>query len=439
MRYRACVALRRTLPSCHLLRHLPALVLLACAFALAACSNAQPDPVSRVQPPVLTPTSQPATPVPMRAVETPLQGDIAIWHSLSDTEHPVLASMLDQLSRTHPDLDLTSVYMEPHRVPEQLLNAILSGTGPNLLVAPASHFPDLRAEHLVTSWNDVLRDEDLAAFVPPALFGLIHESALMGIPLWAETVMLFVNTDLVSRSEMPDDLEQLLTQATHAPAPILGLYPSLFHLSWGFPAFGGVLFDTQYRVVLDQSDGGALFLAWLRRANRTPGIRVSMDYAALKQAFLDGEMPLFIDGPWLLPEAEAALGSALQIRGIPEGPAGPSRPWLTTEAVFLVAGQSEVQQALSARTALLMAGMEEHIVDTVHRLPAVQDASNLGPAPVRQFRKLLPAALQMPHVPELQSVWPLGQEMLQKAVNTEEKTEDLVARFALLANEENGK
>lgn len=424
------------------MRRAGSFLLFACLLGLwgavwaAACSGPVQNGAADV-----APGSTPLPPIETARREPPLAwtAPVVVWHSLTGSEREFLAGALERIGAEHPDLSLSHAYVPPHQAADALLHAVLSGEGPNILVAPAAQLPALSAESLIASLNGVVQEDELADFLTPALFGLIQDEQLMGLPLWTDSVALFVNTDLLPLADVPEDMTQLLRRAQAAEQPLLGLYASLFHLAWGFPAFGGILLDVDNRVVLDQGTGGAAFLDWLRHADAAPGLVVSRDYEALRRAFLTGALPMFIDGAWSLAAAQEALGAAVQIREIPAGPAGPARPWLTAEAAFLVKGQAPPRLRLSAALVQELASMEADIADVAQRLPAKQAQPQAGTAPVRQFRALLPRAHRMPHGPEWPSLWRLGHELLHQTLASPESAANLVARFALLANAENGK
>ncbi len=400
--------------------------------AVAPTATALPSPSlpTATAPPVLT-QALPA-----------MAGEVTIWHSLSHADLEFLEEAIVQMEVSYPDLRLSHTYVAPHRVVSRLLKAILSGQGPEILLAPASRLPELHAEGLVIPLDTLVQEEDLEDLAAPALFGLIHEQQLLGLPLWAETVLLYANTDLISPSDVPEDTDAMLALAQGEGQPVVGMYLSLFHLSWGFQAFGGVLFDADHKVVLDQSAEGIDFLVWLQQAHASPGLAVSSNYYSMRQSFLAGKMPLFLDGPWTLAAAEDALGASLAIHAVPSGPVGPARPWLTTEAILLVPGQSRAQQLVSIHIARELLGLEDEIIDIAHRLPVTRHRMQAGSKAVRSFRALLPFTQHMPHVSEMTSVWRLGNELLMQTLQVDMSPADLasaVAHFALLANEENDK
>lgn len=369
-----------------------------------------------------------------------LAGDVLIWHSLKNADLAFLTEAMEAVGRDFPDVALSHRYVAPHETVPHLLRAILSGEGPDLLITPASRLPELRAENLVSPLNQFVSETELEGLIASSIFGLIHDQQLQGLPLWAEAVMLFANTDLIAVGDIPSDTTELISKAEEAPSPLLGLYASLFHLSWGLPAFGGVLFDADYQVVLDQSPGGADFLRWLHEAHRTPGITVTTDYEMLRSSFLQGTLPLFVDGPWLLAAAEEALGRDLDIRPLPDGPFGTSEPWLTVEAITLVAGKSADRQRTGIGVGLALMRKTEAMLGKSDRLPAMQDRMNEGSRAQRRFRELLPRTRHMPHVRELDSAWRLSHDLLEAILTGEidsRAIETQLARFALLTNEEN--
>lgn len=404
-------------------------VLAVIVFILGCTAAGDPaaDPAAPTSPAVESNAGDPASPT----------GHYTIWYSWTGDDQEALREMLDRLRADNPRLMIDSYYIDSDLLIHQLVNAILTGEGPSLVLAPAARYPELNAEGLVAPFNSTVPDLDFSTFDSPALLGLIRDEKLVGLPIWSESVALYVNNSLMPPSRMPSTLDELLTQAFDAQIPQLGLYQSLFHLAWGFYAHGGVFFDAGGRMVLDQSPGAPLFLDWLRQADDAQGIWITADYEELKTAFRTGNLPMFIDGPWSLREFEEALGQSLRVHRIPPGPEGASQPWLTTEAAFLVAGQSAERRAVSSRLALQLTAMEDILTATAYRIPATQRGADLGSEPMRQMRALQPLTQHMRHGPEMESVWRLGHEMMEQTFSTDRDAAELVAQFSLLVNEEN--
>ena len=415
---------------------------LALGLSLAACGGGSaPEPASEPAPepaPPATATPLPE-PTPTSEPEPGLSADIILWHSWNGEDVKILRSILDRLQADHPGLYLDSVHVNPSEVREHLLDAILAGNGPNLLLTPIARYPDLASEDLVQPLNGYTDRVQEANLLPSAWYGNIVDSSLVALPAWVETVTMYVNTDLLAPAEVPRTLDELLGRADLSDHPLLGLYISPFHLSWGFPAHGAVMLDAGYRVVLDRQPGAEAWLAWLHEANRSGGIWLSQDYAELQRAFRHGELPMIIDGSWALDSFVPALGDSLRVLPIPAGPAGPARPFATTESLFVIAGQSPRNTDASVRTALALIELAAEFPHTTRGLPTAQRASEAGPRAVREFKALLAQTVPMHVGAEAAVIWNLAQTMFEQALAGRESPADLVARFSLLANEQTGR
>ena len=407
------------------------LVLTACGRGPAPASTPEPVPTQAVQ--------ATATPEPTSEPEHKLSGDLVLWHSWQGEDMEILHSILDRLRVENPDLYLETVHVNPSEVPERLLDAILAGNGPSLLLAPIARYPELAATDLVQPLNGYMDRVQDVGLLPSALFGNIVDSSLVALPVWVETITLYVNTDLMAADEVPGTLDDLLTRANVSDRPLLGLYISPFHLGWGFPAFGAVMLDAGYRVVLDQQPGAEAWLTWLREANRSNGIWLSQDYAELQRAFRHGELPMIIDGSWAVDILVTALGDRLRALPIPAGPAGPARPFATTESLFVVAGLSGRDTDTGVMAALAIVDLAAETGHTTRGLPAAQRETETGPPVVRDFRGLLDQTVPLYAGADAKAVWDLAQTMFEQALAGRETPVELIARFALLANEQTGR
>lgn len=413
---------------------------IALALVLAACINEPaPDPAPEPVPTNVVPATATPVPLPTATPELDLSGDIVLWHSWNGEDLKLLNSMLDRLQSDHPDLYLDAVYVSPSEVGERLLDAILAGNGPSLLLAPITRYPDLASENLVQPLNGYADQVQKANLLSSAWYGNTIASNLVALPAWVETVALYVNTDLIAPNEVPRTLDDLLVRANLSDSPLLGLYISPFHLSWGFPAHGAVMLDAGYRVVLDQQPGAEAWLTWLREANQSGGIWLSQDYAELQRAFRHGELPMIIDGSWTLDSFVPALGDSLRVLSIPDGPAGPARPFVTSESFFVTAGQSPRDTDASVMAALALIELAASSPHTTRGLPAAQRESEADSRAAREFKALLEQTVPMHVGPGATVIWHLAQIMFERALAGQEPPAELVARFSLLANEQTGR
>ena len=408
---------------------------LALGLSLTACGvDYAPEPTPD-RAPTATAIPLPA-PSPTPEPDPVLSEDLILWHSWNGEDLKILRSILDRLQADHPDLYLESVYVSPSEVRERLLDAILAGNGPNLLLAPIARYPDLASDSLVQPLSEYMDLVQEANLLRSAWYGNIVDSSLVALPAWVETVSLFINTDLIAPNDVPRTLDDLLDRANLSDQPLLGLYLSPFHLSWGFPAFGAVMLDAGYRVVLDQQPGAEAWLTWLREANQSGGIWISQDYAELQRAFRHGELPMVVDGSWTLDTFVPALGDSLRVLPIPAGPDGPARPFVTSESLFVIAGQSPRARDASVMVALALIELAPDFAHTTRGLPATQRESETGSRTVRELQALLEQTAPMHPGAEARVIWNLTQTLYEQTLAGQEPPAELVARFALLANEQ---
>jgi maltose-binding protein MalE len=280
----------------------------------------------------------------------------------------------------------------------------------------------------------------LDGYWPAAVDNLRWDGQLYGLPSDFELVSLFVNTALPPGGA-PATTADMLAQAQVAPTQGAGLYNSLYHLFWGLPAYGGLLFDDNGVVVLDQGGDVGGYLTWLRQMSQTPGSYVDTDYGMLLDRFKKGEFAYFVDGPWAIDELSAALGPNLTVGSLPAGLSGPAQPWLHADGVMLNPRSTPEQQRLALLFAQHLTSAESgaSLASLAKRLPANRNAV-IGDNPLLQgFMNQAATAQSMPNRPEMEEVWGYAGDMVVKVVDGNADPAATVQGTAALINEANGK
>jgi maltose-binding protein MalE len=233
----------------------------------------------------------------------------------------------------------------------------------------------------------------------------------------------------------------LLTAASANPTSGIGLYATLFHTYWGFPAYGAQLLNDQGIAILDQSPGAADYLLWLNTLNNTPGSYVNSDYGMLLDRFKKGEFAYLVDGPWAMADLRTVLGDALSVSPLPAGPAGAAQPWLYSDGLFVNPTITSGQQTLALNVALFFssdqAGTTLATVGSL--LPAARNA-DLSSTPLLQgFAAQAATAAAMPTTPAMNEVWTYGSDLIVKALTGVAEPPVIVKETTTLINEANGK
>jgi arabinogalactan oligomer/maltooligosaccharide transport system substrate-binding protein len=333
-----------------------------------------------------------------------------------------------------------TLFVAPNDLVASYAEAVASGGGPDLVLAPNWWLGDLVAANAVLSLEDAGGDLD-ARYWPAALASMRHQGALYGLPVTYSLVALYVNESLLPPEGIPANTDAMLAAAQATPTSGVGLYATLFHTYWGFPAYGATLLDEQGRAILDSSAGSAEFLAWLKALNSAPESYVNSDYGILLERFKKGEFAYLIDGPWALAELRAVLGDSLSIAPLPAGPVAPAQPWLYSDGLFINPAITPEQQQLAVNVALFFSGDQAGttLATTGGLLPAARNA-DLPATPLLQgFADQAATAAAMPTTPEMNNVWAYGGDMIIKALTGVAEPPAIVAETTTLINEANGK
>jgi arabinogalactan oligomer / maltooligosaccharide transport system substrate-binding protein len=432
------------------------LLIVAMALLLAACNRDEPTPtptatstastdVGMATTPGTTTAGATAAEVPatptVAPTPTPQTGRIVLWHSWAQAEGDALAAILTQFQAAQPTIQIDTLYVAPNDLVPSYAEAVRTGSGPDLIIAPNWWLADLAGANTLLNL-DTLAPADLEARAWPATVAAMrYQGSLYGLPLTYNLVALYVNNTLVPPEGIPADLDTLLDTARTTPTAGMGLYATLFHTYWGLPAYGAQLLNDQGVVTLDQSGGAAAYLAWLNALNSTPGSYVNSDYGMLLDRFKKGEFAYFVDGPWALPELRTVLGDALSVAPIPAGTAGPAQPWIYSDGLFINPTIAAEQQSLALTVALFLSGDQAGttLATVGGLLPAARNA-DLSTTPYLQgFTAQAATAAPMPITPEMSEVWTYGGDMILKALTSVAPPPAIVAETTALINEANGK
>lgn len=431
------------------------LLLVSLWLLVSGCNNQTPTPTPTVAPVVSDTapeggaalatttgdtTTQPTATVAPVATPTPEPvGTLTLWHSWAEADGDALAAMLADFAQQYPNLQVNTLFVAYNDLPQAYADAVMADAGPDLILAPTWWLGEMVAAGVVQELDELVDAATLDTFWPATVANFRWDGKLYGLPTNFELVSLFYNRALVDANQLPATTEGLITLANAAPTQGIGLYASLYHLYWGFPAYGATLLDEQGVAVLDQNPGAADYLAWLAALDKVPGTFIDSDYSMLLDRFKKGEFAFLVDGPWSIGELRAALGDQLGVTALPAGPAGPAQPWLSADGVMINPRLNTQQQWL----ALLLArhftspASALQLSSLANRLPANRTVALTDPL-LQGFLAQGANAQPLPMLPAMTQVWGYGGDMLIKALDGGEDPNTVVVETTTLINEANG-
>lgn len=416
---------------------------------LTACNNTPPAPTPMAPTAVASnpdnrnaPQAVAATPTvpPTPTPALPVEGKLVFWHSWAGADADALAAMLLTLKAHYPNLQIDTLFVAYNDLPQSYAEAVQAGAGPDLILASNWWLGEMVAAEVVQPLDDLVPAAALSDYWPATLDSLRWQGKLYGLPINFELISLFYNRALLGSNPLPTTTDELLALAQANPQQGIGLYATLYHLYWGFPAFGAHLFDEQGQTILDQSPGAADYLTWLKQLSNVNGTFVDEDYGMLLDRFKKGEYAFLVDGPWSITDLQGALGDNLAITSLPAGPAGPAQPWLSADGLFINPRATPEQQQLALVVAQAFTNAEsgQILAERAHRLPANRRAQVTDPL-LQGFMQQANSAQALPMIPEMKEVWGYGGDLLLRVLAGDEAPATVVKETMTLINEANGK
>lgn len=427
-----------------------ALILLT-ALLIAACDNSDERPtaeaaqgasgVAASAAPADQTSQIPAAPAPTPTPFTP-QGNIVLWHSWAGADADALTEILTRLRAEAPQLGVETLFVSANDLPQAYADAVLAGAGPDIAITQNWWMSDLINAGVVRALNPYLSADLPNEYWASTLQGYQRSGAIYGLPATYETVSLYQNLALAAPNQAPATTDALLALSNQPTATLgVGLYANLYHLWWGFPAYGAQLFDANGKVILDQGAGATQYLTWMRDLASSTNSFVDTDYGMLIDRFKKSEFAWFVDGPWAIAELRAALGDNLTVVPLPAGPAGAAQPWVSVEGAIInpVVAEQQAMNAIWLATRLTDASAGSTFAAVAGRLPANQRAALPEDPVLRGFAAQAASSQPAPIQTEMDPVWGYGGDMILKVLGGSVEPAAAVQETAALINEETGK
>jgi maltose-binding protein MalE len=294
---------------------------------------------------------------------------ILLWHNLPEAEATAFANVIDRYRRANPGIDVV-VQPQGAAMEEEFVRATRSGLGPDLLVTSSANVATLANANALAPIDGQVSAEQRERYLTVALQTLFYNDVLYGLPVAIDTLVLYYHRALIERP--PTTVDQLFQAASGSQRVLMNSQFS--DAIWSARAFGVDLFDSAGDPQ-DATAGIANWLTWMEQVRDTPGFITDDNTEALRNRFLEGDIPYYIGHAHELNLLSAAFGADLGVAQLPAGPAGSAGPLLTTTALLFNAMSSSNQLTLSLDLARFITSSDQQ--------SAMMREANVVPANVR--------------------------------------------------------
>ena len=366
-------------------------VLLA-SMVLAACS------------PAATPEAPVATEEPVVATEEPVAApvEVTFWHAYGtgSAEEIALTSLLAQAAIDLPNIKINVLQIPFDQIYNKYRTDVAAGGGPDMFIAPNDSLGDDARAGLIADITDLAAGK-LDGYLPLAVDGMSVEGKLYGIPESLKAVAFWYNTDMLPEPPATtDELKALMEGGT----PIAISY-GCYH-QWGFyGAFGGQIFDENWKVIADQGTGVVDAMTYLSElyqisvANSWP--RTDSDGLA---PFTEGTVAAITNGNWAMGDYKTALGDKLAVAPLPAGPGGPANPLLGVDGYYFNPNSQNMEAALDVALYLTNAASQTIMMNQAGHVPGRSDVTITDPL-IQGLTDGFANGYVRPQVPQLGLYW----------------------------------
>jgi arabinogalactan oligomer/maltooligosaccharide transport system permease protein len=316
---------------------------------------------------------------------------LVLWHAWRGAE----AEALQRVVADSP-VPIRAVAMPFEGYSEKLSAALTYGAGPDLFI-----YPHERLGQWVQEGRLAELEAPLQALDKPAAAAFVAGGKRYGLPLASKGLLLFHNRALAA-----DPAADLWPAAPQAKPLLLQDLNSYYGAFPWVAAFGARPFDADGKPALD-SPGHRLGMAKLSALSEAGVVAKGLDGAQATAAFLRGDAPFLIDGPWRFKQLQETFAD-LGVHPLPKVAGQRLRPMLTVDGVFVASGGKRAADA--ARVAAYLAS--DASAETRSRGGRQLGPNSAVTARLSDDRPQLAAmaaalrhGLPAPARPEMRSVW----------------------------------
>jgi arabinogalactan oligomer/maltooligosaccharide transport system substrate-binding protein len=327
--------------------------------------------------------------------------EVTFWHAYGtgSAEETAMSALVAQAATDLPNIKINVLQIPFNDIFNKYRTDVAAGGGPDMFIAPNDSLGDDARAGLIADVTALLAGK-LDGVAPLAVEGMTLDGKMYGVPESLKAVAMYYNKEMLPTP--PTTTDELLADI-EAGTPIAISFGCYHHYGF-FGAFGGKIFDDNWKFVADQG-GVADAMAYLNEAYqiaKTNGWpKTDGDSAA---PFKEGKIAATLNGNWALGDYKTALGDKLAVAPIPAGPAGPASPLLGVDGFYINPNSPNQEAAIQVALYLSNKASQTVMMNDAGHVPARTDITITDPL-VQGFVDAFKTATVRPQVPELGKYW----------------------------------
>jgi arabinogalactan oligomer/maltooligosaccharide transport system substrate-binding protein len=376
-------------------RSIPALATTAVlALALTACSSGSGDDTATDD---------------STSAGSGAEGTLTMWvdDTRIDSMRPVVEAFTEKT-----DIDVELVQKATGDIGPDFVTQVPTGEGPDVIVSAHDGLGEWVNNGVVAPLE---LGEKAEGFAESAVSAMAYDGQNYGVPISIENIALVRNDALLTETTATT-FDELVAQAQGVGQPFSvvvqqGEESDPYHLyplqtSFGAPVFEQAADGSYTDTLAMGGEAGQAYAAYLAKLGQEKVLDLSVDGDKAKQAFLDGQAPYIITGPWNTSAFEEA-GMDISVLPIPSAGGEPAQPFVGVQGVFISA-QSKNPVLANELVANFLTTEEAQtmLYEEGGRLPALTAAADKVDDPILQgFNEAGATGAPMPAIPAMSSVW----------------------------------
>ncbi|NWG07356.1 MAG: extracellular solute-binding protein [Chloroflexi bacterium] len=329
--------------------------------------------------------------------------EVTFWHAYGtgSAEEVALTALLEQAAIDLPQYKINVLQVPFNDVFNKYRTDVAAGGGPDMFIAPNDSLGDDARAGLIADITDLAAGK-LEGVNQLGIDGMSLDGKLYGIPETLKAVVFWYNKDLLpTPPATTDELKAIMEDGKY----VAFSYGCYHHYGF-FSAFGGQIFDENWKVIADQGTGVIDAMTYLNDLYQISKANSwSKNDSEGLAPFQEGTAVAITNGNWAMGDYKKALGDKLGVAPLPAGPAGPAAPLLGVDGFYFNPNSTNKEAALEVALYLTNAASQTVMMNEAGHVPVRTDVTISDPLIQGLVDAFNTGATIRPQVPELGKYW----------------------------------